>query len=215
MKKFAAILMAILMTLSLVLSLTACGGDKEKTPETSNADSTAQSADAETEGTTAPAEVSLAAKGKTCTITVPKLKTFIDGYEIVNAGCNDSTAIQNIYVKLYKEDPMIEINVSIQQLTVSNTKTQDAKGYAEYYNGKNLGPYEPVEIAGYSGYLKTKSSDSTKVSDNWYIIDFPLSDGTSIVIDLYVGQKYADDTSAMAPIAEAFLKNIEVAPNNS
>lgn len=36
-----------------------------------------------------------------------------------------------------------------------------------------------------------------------------------ITLDLYVGQKYADDTSAVEPIVEAFLKNIEVTPNNS
>ena len=216
MKKFTI----ILITLALTVSLASCGGEKEKNVDTSNTKTEAQTEKKTDEGTpeqTENKEVSekgdIAAKGATCTITVPKPETFIDGYEITDSGCNDSTATQNVYVKLYKEEPKTEINVSIEQLTLSSVETQDAKGYAEYCNSKNLGPYEPVEIAGYSGYLKTKFSDSTKVSKNWYIIDYPLSDGTSIVINLYVGQKYADDTSAVAPIAEAFLKNIEVAPN--
>lgn len=216
MKKFTI----ILITLALAVSLASCGGEKEKNTDKPNTKTEAQTEKKTDEGTPkqqenkeAPEKGDIAAKGATCTITVPKPETFIDGYEITDAGCNDSTATQNVYVKLYKEEPKTEINVSIEQLTISSAETQDAKGYAEYCNSKNLGPYEPVEIAGYSGYLKTKFSDSTKVSDNWYIIDYPLSDGTSIVINLHVGQKYADDTSAVAPIAEAFLKNIEVAPN--
>ena len=210
MKKFTI----ILITLALTFSLAACGGEKEKNTDTSNTETTAQTENPSSENNTAPEKNSIAAKGETCTITVPNPETFIDGYEITDAGCNDSTAVQNVYVKLSKEDPMTEISVSIQQMTMSSAETQDAKGYAEYCNGKNLGPYEPVEIAGYKGYLKAKFSDSTKVSDNWYMFDYPLSDGTSMVVYLYVGQKYADDTSAVAPIAETFLKNIEVAPNN-
>ena len=217
MKKFTI----ILITLALTVSLAACGGGKEENADTSNTKTETQTEKKTDEGTPkqqenkeAPEKGDIAAKGATCTITVPKPETFIDGYEITDAGCNDSTAIQNAYVKLSKKEPMIEINVSISQLTISGTTTQDAKGYAEYCNEKNLGPYEPVEIAGYQGYLKAKFSNSTKVSDNWYILDYPLPDGTSMVVNLYVGQKYADDTSAVAPIAEAFLKNIEVAPNN-
>ena len=210
MKKF----IILLLTLALTVSLAACGGEKGKDTDASDTKDTVQTETTSPENTTAPEKGPIAAKGETCTVTVPKLETFIDGYEIVDAGCNDSTAIQNVYVKLYKEDPRIEINVSIEQLTIGSAETQDAKGYAEYCNGKNLGPYEPVEIAGYSGYLKAKFSDSTKVADNWYILDYPLSDGTSMVVSLYVGQKYADDTSAITPIAEAFLKNIEVVPND-
>lgn len=217
MKKFTI----ILITLALTVSLAACGGGKEENADTSNTKTETQTEKKTDEGTPkqqenkeAPEKGDIAAKGATCTITVPKPETFIDGYEITDAGCNDSTAIQNAYVKLSKKEPMIEINVSISQLTISGTTTQDAKGYAEYCNEKNLGPYEPVEIAGYQGYLKAKFSNSTKLSDNWYILDYPLPDGTSMVVNLYVGQKYADDTSAVAPIAEAFLKNIEVAPNN-
>lgn len=217
MKKFTI----ILITLALTVSLAACGGGKEENADTSNTKTETQTEKKTDEGTPkqqenkeAPEKGDIAAKGATCTITVPKPETFIDGYEITDAGCNDSTAIQNVYVKLSKEEPMTDISVSVEQLTLSSAETQDAKGYAEYCNNKNLGPYEPVEIAGYTGYLKAKFSDSTKVSDNWYILDYPLSDGTSIVINLYVGQKYADDTSAIAPIAKTFLKNIEVAPNN-
>lgn len=217
MKKFTI----ILITLALTVSLAACGGGKEKNADTSNTKTETQTEKKTDEGTPkqqenkeAPEKGDIAAKGATCTITVPKPETFIDGYKITDAGCNDSKAVQIAYVKLSKEDPMIDISVSIKQLTVSSAETQDAKGYAEYCNNKNLGPYEPVEIAGYQGYLKAKFSNSTKLSDNWYILDYPLPDGTSMVIDLYVGQKYADNTSAVAPIAEAFLKNIEVAPNN-
>ena len=226
MKKF----IIVLLTLALAVSLAACGGEKgtdTDTPDTGTPTQTENppSENTETtvpestetvtpESTAVPENGPIAAKGMTCTVTVPKPETFIDGYEIVNAGCNDSTAIQNVYVKLYKEDPLIEINVSVAQMTISGTETQDAKGYADYCNSRNLGPYEPVDIAGYSGYLKAKFSDSTKVADNWYIIDYPLSDGTSMVIDLYVGQKYADDTSAITPVAEAFLKNIEVTLND-
>ena len=213
MKKLAIALMA----LTLALSLAACGEEKEKNTDTPDNELTAQEGNTDNQGEETPdepEEVSLSAKGESCTITVPKLDTFIDGYEIKDAGCNDSTAIQNLYIKLYREDPKVEISVSISQLTLSSAETQDAKGYAGYCNSKNLGPYEPVEIAGYTGYLKAKFSDSTKVSDNWYMIDYPLSDGTSMVLDLYVGQKYADDTSAATQIAEAFLKNIEVAANN-
>lgn len=226
MKKF----IVILLTLGLTVSLAACGGEKGKGTDTSDTGTPTQtenpsSENTETttpentettspENTTAPENGPIAAKGETCTVIVPNPETFIDGYEIVDAGCNDSTAFQNVYVKLYKEDPMIEINVSVEQLTISGAETQDAKGYADYYNSRDLGPYEPVDIAGYSGYLKAKFSDSTKVADNWYIIDYPLSDGISMVISLYVGQKYADDTSAVTPIAEAFLKNIEVTSNN-
>ena len=209
MKKFTI----ILITLALTVSLAACDGEKEKNADTSNTKTEAQTEKTSPENTSAPEKGDIAAKGATCTITVPKPETFIDGYEITDYGCNDSTSTHNAYVKLYKEDPKIEINVSIEQLTISSAETQDAKGYAEYCNSRNLGPYEPVEIAGYQGYLRAKFSDSTKVSDNWYIFDYPLSDGTSMVVNLYVGQKYADDTSAVAPIAEAFLKNIEVAPN--
>lgn len=207
MKRFAA----AFLTLLLVFSLVACGGE-EKAPDPSPKN-TSQPTNTPDDGKTEEPEVTLSAKGMTCTVTVPELETFIDGYEIVTAGCNDSTAVQTVYAKLYREDPMIEINVSVEQLTISGAESQDAKGYAEYYNSRDFGPYEPIEIAGYSGYLKAVFSDSSKVADNWYIIDYPLSDGTSMVVSLYVGQKYADDTSAMAPIAEAFLKNIEVAPN--
>lgn len=215
MKKLAIALMA----LTLALSLAACGDEKEKNTDTPDNELTAQEGNTDTdnqgeETQDEPEEASLSAKGENCTITVPKLDTFIDGYEITDAGCNDSKAIQRLYVKLYREDPKVEINVGITQLTLSSAETQDAKGYAEYCNSKNLGPYEPVEIAGHTGYLKAKFSDSTKVSDNWYMIDYPLSDGTSMVLELYVGQKYADDTSAATQIAEAFLKNIEVAANN-
>lgn len=226
MKKF----ITILLTLALTVSLAACGAEKGKDADASDTGATTQTENtasestetttpenaetASTEDTTVTENGSIAAKGETCTITVPKPETFIEGYEIVDAGCNDTTTIQNVYVKLYKEDPMIEINVSVEQLTISGTETQDAQGYADYCNSRNLGPYEPVDIAGYSGYLKAKFSDSTKVADNWYMIDYPLSDGTSMVVNLYVGQKYADDTSAVTPIAEAFLKNIEVASNN-
>ena len=226
MRKF----IIILLTLALAVSLVACGGEKGKDTDISDTvtptqteNSSSENTEATTpentetvapENTAAPENGPIAAKGETCTITVPKLETFIDGYEIVTAGCNDSTAIQTAYVKLYKEEPLIEINVSVEQLTISSAETEDAKGYADYCNSRNIGPYEPVDIAGYFGYLKSKFSDSSKVADNWYIIDYPLSDGTSMVISLYVGQKYADDTSAMTPIAEAFLKNIEVAPNN-
>ena len=226
MKKFIIILLA----LALAVSLAACGGEKGKSTDTSDAGTPTQtenpsSENAETpapestetpapESTAAPGNGSIAAKGETCTVIVPKPETFIEGYEIVDAGCNDSTAFHNVYVKLYKEDPMIEINVRVEQLTISRTETQDAKGYADYYNSRNFGPYDPVDIAGYSGYLNAEFSDSTKVADNWYILDYPLSDGTSMVVSLYVGQKYADDTSAITPIAEAFLKNIEVVPND-
>ena len=202
-----------LIALALTASLSACGGEKEKNTDTSNTETTAQTENTSPENTPTSEKGDISAKGNTCTITVPKPETFIDGYEITDAGCNDSKAVQNAYVKLSKKEPMIEINVSISQLTISGTTTQDAKGYAEYCNEKNLGPYEPVEIAGYQGYLKAKFSNSTKVSDNWYILDYPLPDGTSMVVDLYVGQKYADDTSAIAPIAETFLKNIKVALN--
>lgn len=204
----------LLLTLALTVSLAACGGEKGKDTDASDTKDTVQTETTSPENTTAPEKGPIAAKGETCTVTVPKLETFIEGYEIVDAGCNDSTAVQLVYVKLCKEDPRIEINVSVKQVTISGAETQDAKGYADYYNSRDLGPYEPVDIAGYSGYLKAKFSDSTKVADNWYIIDYPLSDGTSMVVDLYVGQKYADDTSAVTPIAEAFLKNIAVAPNN-
>lgn len=210
MKKF----IILLLTLALMVSLAACGGEKGKGTDASDTKDTVQTETSSPENTTAPEKGPIAAKGETCTVTVPKLETFIEGYEIVDAGCNDSTAVQLVYVKLCKEDPLIEINVSVKQVTISGAETQDAKGYADYYNSRDLGPYEPVDIAGYSGYLKAKFSDSTKVADNWYIIDYPLSDGTSMVVDLYVGQKYADDTSAVTPIAEAFLKNIAVAPNN-
>lgn len=226
MKKF----IVILLTLGLTVSLAACGGEKGKDTDTSDngtpiqaenssskstVTTTPESAETTThESTTAPEDGSIAAKGETCTVIVPNPETFIGGYEIVDAGCNDATTFQNVYVKLYKEDPLIEINVSVEQLTISGTETQDAQGYADYYNSRNLGPYEPVDIAGYSGYLKAKFSDSTKVADNWYMIDYPLSDGTSMVVNLYVGQKYADDTSAVTPIAEAFLNNIEVTSNN-
>ena len=217
MKKWVLIFLASAM----VLSLAACGGEKEKNDDASGVVTSAQADDSSSESpetsspesTDAPQDGPIAAKGETFTVTVPKLETFIDGYEIVDAGCNDAGAFENIYVKLYKEEPKIEISVSIEQLTISGTDTQDAKGYGEYYNSKNLGPYEPVEIAGYSGYLRAKFSDTTKISDNWYIIDYPLADGTAMVVSLYVGQKYADDTSAVTPIAETFLKNIEVAPN--
>lgn len=210
MKKY----ILILLTLALTVSLAACSGEKGKDTDTSDTGTSAQTEKDSSEDTTAPEKDSIEAKGLTCTVTVPKPETFIDGYEIIDAGCNDSTAVQNVYVKLYKEEPLIEINVSVNQLTLSGAETQDAKGYAEYCNAKDLGPYEPVEIAGYSGYLRSEFSDSTKVADNWYMIDYPLSDGSSMVVSLYVGQKYADDTSAVTPIAEAFLKNIEVAPNN-
>lgn len=218
MKKFTM----ILITLALTASLAACGGEKKTNTDTENTNTSAQTEKSASESTEAPSSENdtasekgpITAKGETCTITVPKLETFIDGYEIIDSGCNDSKAVQNAYVKLGKKDPMIEISVSIQQMTLSSAETQDAKGYAEYCNSKNIGPYEPVEIAGYQGYLKEKFSESSKISDNWYILDYPLSDGTSVVVELYVGQKYADDTSAVAPIAEAFLKNIEVALNN-
>ena len=226
MKKF----ITILLTLALTVSLVACGDEKGKGTDTSDTGTSTQAENFSSESTvtttpesvetttpestTAPENGSIAAKGETCTITVPKPETFIEGYEIVDAGCNDSTAVQLVYVKLCKEDPLIEINVSVKQVTVSGAETQDAQGYADYYNSRNLGPYEPVDIAGYSGYLKAKFSDSTKVADNWYIIDYPLSDGTNMVVDLYVGQKYADYKSAITPIAEAFLNNIEVTSNN-
>lgn len=226
MKKF----ITILLTLALTFSLAACGGEKEKGSDTSDTGTSTQTENfssestettthenaetASTEDTTVTEDGSIAAKGETCTVIVPNPETFIDGYEIADAGCNDSTAVQNVYVKLCKEDPLIEINVSVEQLAISGVETQDAKGYADYCNSRDLGPYEPVDIAGYSGYLKAKFSDSTKVAKNWYMIDYPLSDGTSMVVNLYVGQKYADDTSAVTPIAEAFLKNIEVTSNN-
>lgn len=225
MKRFTVILLVLVLTVSLA----ACGSEKGKdadtsdvgasktespSPENTGSPSSDGTETASPESTAAPEDGPFAAKGLTCTVTVPKPETFIDGYEITNAGCNDSTAVQNVYVKLSKEDPLIEINVSVSQLMINTAETQDAKGYAEYCNSKDMGPYEPVEIAGYSGYLRADFSDSSKIADNWYIIDYPLSDGTAMVVSLYVGQKYADDTSAMAPIAEAFLKNIEVAPNN-
>lgn len=210
MKKF----LAILMVLSLFLSLAACGGNGDKTPETTAPAQESTEAPA-VESTAAPENGPITAKGQTCTITIPAPATFVEGYEITDSGCNALTAVQKIYAKLSKEDPKIEINVTIEQVVVSGAETQDSKGYAEYYNSKKLGTYEPVEIGGYKGYLKAKASETNKTADNWYIIDYPMSDGTSMVLSLYVGQKYADDTSAMAPVAETFLKNVQVAPINA
>lgn len=206
MKKFAAILMA----LTLALSLSACGGDKEKTPDTSSAETTAAPTEATTESTTAPAEVSLVAKGSTCTITVPKVETFFDGYKGSTVKYNNPSPNMTVYVNFYRDDPKLEVNVSITQIKLSSVKDQSAKGYADYYNKTSkMYHYEPVEIAGFSGYLATTKKSST---DNNYLIDYPLSDGSSVVINLHVAQKYLDDTSEMVSVAEAFLKNIKVAP---
>lgn len=211
MKKFAV----ILMTLSLALSLTACGGDKEKTPETTKADSTTQSKVTTTESTTAPTEVSLVAKGEDCTITVPKLETFFNGYEGATVKYNNPSPNRTVYVNLYKDDPKLEVNVSVTQLAISSAATQDAKGYADYYNSisKKL-HYDPVEVAGFSGYLATDFLSSTKTTDNVYMFDYPLPDGSSVVINLWVTQRFDENTSEMKSIAEAFLKNIKVTPNN-
>ena len=206
MKKFAAILMA----LTMALSLTACGGDKEKTPDTSSAETTTAPTEITTESTTAPAEVSLVAKGKTCTITVPKVETFFDGYKGSTVKYNNPSPNMTVYVNFYRDDPKLEVNVSVTQIALSSVKDQSAKGYAEYYNKTSkMYHYDSVEIAGFSGYLATSKSSST---DNNYFIDYPLSDGSSVVINLHVAQKYLDDTSEMVSVAEAFLKNIKVAP---
>ena len=206
MKKLAAILMA----LTLALSLSACGGDKEKTPDASNAETTTAPTEITTESTTAPAEVSLVAKGSTCTITVPKVETFFDGYKGSTVKYNNPSPNMTVYVNFYRDDPKLEVNVSVTQIKLSSVKDQSAKGYAEYYNGTSkMYHYEPVEIAGFSGYLATSKKSST---DNNYFIDYPLSDGSSVVINLHVSQKYLDDTSEMVSVAEAFFKNIKVAP---
>ena len=98
-------------------------------------------------------------------------------------------------------------------------ETQDAKGYAEYYNEKSkIYEYKPVEIAGFSGYLAKNFLKTGISTENYYIIDYidyPLSDGSSVVVSLWVTQKYNEDTKDMAPVAEAFLKNIQVAPINA
>ena len=206
MKKLTAILMA----LTFALSLSACGGDKEKTPDASNAETTVAPTEITTEVTTAPAEVSLVTKGSTCTITVPKVETFFDGYKGSTVKYNNPSTNKTIYVNFYRDNPNLEVNVSVTQIKLSSVKDQSAKGYADYYNKiSKMYHYESVEIAGFSGYLATSKSSST---DNNYLIDYPLSDGSSVVINLHVAQKYADDTSEMVSVAEAFIKNIKVAP---
>lgn len=233
MKKLAVILMALVLS----ASLTACGGKKpdpadtpdvknvsqeENNTENENSDD-AENTDAENEnpdGTDStdtaeePEEVSLVAVGKTCTITVPKLETFFDGYKGATVKYNNPANTQ-VFVNLYRDDPALEVNVSVAELTISSLETKTAESYAEYYNEKSkIYHYDPVEIAGFSGYIASRGSESTKLFENVYIIDYPLSDGTSAAIILSVTQKYADDTSEIVPIAEAFLKNIEVTANN-
>ena len=212
MKKLAAILMA----LALTLSLAACGGEKEKTPETTSASAAiaTEATEAETEGTTAAPEVSLVAIGDNCTVTVPKLETFFDGYKGARVDYKNPSPNTTVYVNLYRDDPKLEVNVSVGQLALSSAQEQSAKGYADYYNEiSKMYHYDPIEIAGFSGYIATKKSSGS--TDNNYFIDYTLSDGSSVVITLHVAQKYADDTSEMASIAEAFLKNIVVAPVNA
>lgn len=210
-------LLAALMILAVAFSLAACGGDGDKEPEASSSapENTVQAAEAPVV-TEAPTEVSMVATGNSCTITVPKLETFFNGYQGTTVKYNNPEPHMTVYVNLYGEDSNLEVNISVTQVYIHSAETQDAKGYAEYYNStsKSL-KYEPVEIAGYSGYLAEKFIKSSLTTDRSYMIDYPLSDGTSVVISLWVTQKYNEDTKDMTPVAEAFLKNIQVAPINA
>lgn len=229
---------AILLVLMLSLSLFACGKDGDDTKTTTGADTTAAQSDdstkadetkadetkadettvkeVETTEAEAATEVSLVATCSNCTITVPKLETFFDGYKGTTVKYNNPEPHLMVYVNLYGEDSNLEVNASVTQLSLSSVATQDAKGYAEYYNSTSkMYVYNPVEIAGFSGYLAEKSVKGTLSTTNVYLIDYPLSDGTSVVIRLNVAQKNSEDTKEMTALAEAILKNIQVAPLNA
>lgn len=218
MKKFTV----VIMTLALALSIAACGGEKGKTNDepisSDNApvstDDASKPTETAAESPEATEEVSLTAKCDDCTITVPKLETFFDGYKGARVEYKNPSPNLTVYVNLYKDNPNLEVNVSVTQVRIGSLKTHDSKSYAEYYNAVSKKyHYEPVEIAGFTGYLATSSVSGSNTTENNYLIDYPLSDGSSVVLNLYVNQRYDEDTSEMIPIAEAFLKNIEVAPN--
>lgn len=208
MKRFSAIMASLL----LVALLTACGGD----PNTASTASTAEKPTSSANSSATQSEVSLVAIGRDCTITVPKLETFFNGYAGATVKYNNPEPNRAVYVNLYKDNPNLEVNVSVEQLTLTSAETQDAKGYAEYYNSRSKKMhYDPVELAGYSGYLATDFLSGSITTDHYYLFDYPLSNGSSIVLKLWVTQRYDENTAEMKPIAEAFLKNIKVAPKNS
>lgn len=209
MKKLTALLLALAM---IFCAASCSSGDDNKDAEPTDAVSTEPTAEPSAEPTPDPAAAEEATVSTNLAdITITAIDKYFTGYgEATYAvGVNDNT----VYATVIRDDPRLELSISIMAIDASSETPADASGVAAYYNNSKH-EFKKVPLGSYNAYIEHDEFSNNNGVQDFGFVDYPTENG-NVVLQIFCKQMYQEDKSMMNEFETAVLDNLKVVAKNS